>query len=213
MLLHDSRRDARLDDAGDIVVLEEQDRPLWNQPQIAEALPLVDEALRGGLGPFAIQAAIAARALPGRAPRRNRLAPDPPPLRLLERLQPSPVVTLNRAVAVAMVDGPRPALALIDSVAATGDLATTTCCTPPAPNSSAAPVHPPKPLKPTAGPHARQQRQRAPLPGETLAPGAGATAAAAVASRARIRRQRLLRRPAFVNQPQHRAHNAPRIGC
>ena len=60
MLLHDSRRDARLDEAGDLVVLEEQDRSRWDQTQIAEALPLVEEALRGGPGPFALQAAIAA---------------------------------------------------------------------------------------------------------------------------------------------------------
>ncbi|HKX29095.1 MAG TPA: DUF6596 domain-containing protein, partial [Blastocatellia bacterium] len=60
MLLHDSRREARLDEAGDVVLLEEQDRGRWNGPQIAEALPLVEEALRGGAGPFALQAAIAA---------------------------------------------------------------------------------------------------------------------------------------------------------
>src|SRR5439155_5747034 len=60
MLLHDSRREARLDAAGDLVVLEEQDRRRWDQRQIAEALPLVEEALRGGPGPFALQAAIAA---------------------------------------------------------------------------------------------------------------------------------------------------------
>src|SRR3989454_331318 len=61
MLLHDSRRDARLDDAGDIVVLEEQDRRRWDRQQITEALPLVNEALRGQPGPFTIQAAIAAQ--------------------------------------------------------------------------------------------------------------------------------------------------------
>src|SRR5262245_11844260 len=60
MLLHDSRRDARLDTAGDLVVLEEQDRRRWDQQEIAEALPLVEEALRRGPGPYALQAAIAA---------------------------------------------------------------------------------------------------------------------------------------------------------
>src|SRR6266850_1663696 len=60
MLLHDSRRHARLDEAGDLVLLEDQDRGRWNQAQIAEALPLVEEALRGGPGAFALQAAIAA---------------------------------------------------------------------------------------------------------------------------------------------------------
>src|SRR5262249_7293889 len=60
MLLHDSRRDARLDDAGDLILLELQDRTLWNQAQVNEAIPLVEEALRDGPGPFALQAAIAA---------------------------------------------------------------------------------------------------------------------------------------------------------
>jgi RNA polymerase sigma-70 factor (ECF subfamily) len=122
MLLHDSRRDARLDPAGDLVLLEEQDRRRWNHGQIAEALPLVEEALRGGPGPFALQAAIAAlhcqaeRAEDTDWPQIVRLYD------VLERLQPSPIVSLNRAAAVAMVDGPRPALALIDALAATGDL-------------------------------------------------------------------------------------------
>ncbi len=122
MLLHDARRDARVDEAGDLVVLEEQDRRRWNQQQIAEALPLAEEGLRGGPGPFALQAAIAAvhcqaaRAEDTDWPRIVRLYD------LLERVQPSPVVSLNRAVAVAMVDGPRPALALIDALAATNDL-------------------------------------------------------------------------------------------
>ncbi|HEY7180204.1 MAG TPA: RNA polymerase sigma factor [Blastocatellia bacterium] len=117
MLLHDSRRDARLNDAGDLVLLEEQDRGLWNRGQIAEALPLVEEALRGGVGPFALQAAIAAlhcqaaRAEDTDWPQIVRLYD------VLERVEPSPVVSLNRAVAVAMVDGPQTALALIDAIA------------------------------------------------------------------------------------------------
>ena len=103
MLLQDSRRDARLDAGGDLVLLDEQDRRRWNHAQIAEALPLVEEALRGGPGPFALQAAIAA--LHCRAAR----AEDtdwPQIVRLyefLERVQPSPVIALNRAAAVAMV--------------------------------------------------------------------------------------------------------------
>ncbi len=122
MLLHDSRRDARLDASGNLVVLEEQDRARWNHRQIAEALPLVEEGLRGGPGPFAVQAAIAAlhcQALQAEEtdwPQIVRLYD------LLERLQPSPVVSLNRAVAVAMVAGPGPALALIDAIGAAGDL-------------------------------------------------------------------------------------------
>ena len=112
MLLHDSRRGARLDEAGDLVVLEEQDRSRWDQRKIAEALPLVEEALRGGPGPFALQAAIAAlhcqaaRAEDTDWPQIVRLYD------VLERLQPSPIVSLNRAVAVAMADGPQQGLAL-----------------------------------------------------------------------------------------------------
>jgi RNA polymerase sigma-70 factor (ECF subfamily) len=122
MLLHDSRRDARLDEAGDLVVLEEQDRSRWNRQQIAEALPLVEEAFRAGPGPFAVQAALAAvhceaaRAEDTDWPEILRLYD------LLERLQPSSIVSLNRAVAVAMVQGPRAGLALIDELAAAGDL-------------------------------------------------------------------------------------------
>ncbi len=118
MLLHDSRRDARLDDAGDLVILEEQDRSRWNRDQIAEALPLAAEGLREGLGPFSIQATIAA--LHCQAPR-----PEDTDWRqilgLYDRLaaiQPSPVVALNRAVAVAMIDGPELALKLVDELAA-----------------------------------------------------------------------------------------------
>jgi RNA polymerase sigma-70 factor (ECF subfamily) len=122
MLLHDSRRAARLDEAGDLVLLEHQDRRRWNHAQIAEALPLVEEALRGGPGPFGLQSAIAA--LHCQAPRAEDT--DWPQIvrlyDLLERLQPSPVVSLNRAAAVAMVDGPEPALALIDALALDGEL-------------------------------------------------------------------------------------------
>jgi RNA polymerase sigma-70 factor (ECF subfamily) len=124
MLLHDARRHARLDDYGRLVTLEEQDRTLWNQSQIDEAMPLVEEALRGTPGPFAIQAAIAA--LHCRA-RRSEDTDWPQILRFydaLERLQPSPVVSLNRAVAVAMAQGIRPALALLDELSAAGDLET-----------------------------------------------------------------------------------------
>ena len=122
MLLHDSRREARLDAAGDLVLLEDQDRRRWNRALIAEALPLVDEALRAGPGPFALQAAIAAlhcqaaRAEDTDWPQIVRL------YEVLERLQPSPIVSLNRAAAVAMVDGPGPALALVDALAAGGEL-------------------------------------------------------------------------------------------
>jgi RNA polymerase sigma-70 factor (ECF subfamily) len=122
MLLHDSRRAARLDAAGDVVLLEGQDRRLWNHAQIAEALPLVDNALREGPGPYALQAAIAglhcqaARAEETDWPQIVRLYD------VLARVQPSPVVALNRAAAVAMVEGPRAGLALVDALAASGEL-------------------------------------------------------------------------------------------
>ena len=122
MLLHDSRRDARSDERGDLVVLEEQDRGKWDRQQIAEALPLVEEALRGGPGAFALQAAIAA--LHCQAAHADE-TDWPQIVRLydrLERLQPSPIVSLNRAVAIAMVDGPRAALTLIAALADAGDL-------------------------------------------------------------------------------------------
>ncbi len=122
MLLHHSRRAARMDSSGDLILLEAQDRLLWNREEIAEALPLVDEGFRGGPGPYAIQSAIAA--LHCRASRAedtdwkqiNRL------YELLERLQPSPVVSLNRAVAIAMVDGPGAALRILDDLTAGGEL-------------------------------------------------------------------------------------------
>ena len=122
MLLHDSRREARLDDVGDLVVLEEQDRGRWNKEQIVEALALVDEALSGTPSPFGIEAAIAAehckaaRADETDWPRIAKLYD------LLQQLLPSPVVALNRAVAVAMARGPRAGLEIIDELTASGEL-------------------------------------------------------------------------------------------
>jgi len=122
MLLQDARRDARLDPSGDLITLDEQDRSRWDRKQIAEALPLVEEAFRGGPGPYSVQAAIAA--LHCRAARSEET--DWPQIlqlyTLLKQLQPSPIVTLNRAVAVAMVDGPRAALAILDALTADGEL-------------------------------------------------------------------------------------------
>ncbi len=106
MLLHDARRNARVDESGDIVVLEEQDRDRWNQEQIEEALPLVDEALHAEAGPFALQAAIAAehcRATNSDETNWSRIVELYDALQIVE---PTPVVSLNRAVAVAMKDGP-----------------------------------------------------------------------------------------------------------
>ena len=122
MLLHDARRDARLDDAGDIIVLEDQDRRRWNHQQIAEALPLVTEALRRGTGPFSLQAAIAAEHCKVMHAEETDWAQI---LRLydqLERIQPSPVVSLNRAVAIAMVHGPRQGLTQLDQSALSTEL-------------------------------------------------------------------------------------------
>ena len=116
MLLHDSRRAARLDDVGDLVILEEQDRSLWNQTQIAEALPLVVEAMKGGAGPFALQAAIAAEHCKAARAEETNWREIVRLYGLLEELQPSPIISLNRAVAVAMAVGPRAGLALIDSL-------------------------------------------------------------------------------------------------
>ncbi|SPE39927.1 conserved hypothetical protein [Candidatus Sulfopaludibacter sp. SbA3] len=120
MLLHDSRRDARMDAAGDLVILEEQDRSRWNGQQIAQALPLVEDALRSGPGPFTVQAAIAALHCEAARPEDTDWRQILGLYDLLERITPSPIVSLNRAVAVAMVSGPLPALELIDGLA--GDL-------------------------------------------------------------------------------------------
>ena len=122
MLLHDSRRTARLDEAGDIILLEHQDRSRWDRQQIAEALPLAAEALRNAPGPIAIQAALAAQHC-------RAASPDDTDWRQILRLydlltlaQPTPIVALNRAVAVAMVEGPQAALAIVDGLAASGVL-------------------------------------------------------------------------------------------
>jgi RNA polymerase sigma-70 factor, ECF subfamily len=118
MLLQDARRDARVDEAGDLVVLEDQDRSRWNHGQITEALPLVDEALRAPAGPYTLQAAIAAIHCRAARPEDTDWPQIVRLYELLERVQPSPIVVLNRAVAVAMAQGPDPALAIIDALAA-----------------------------------------------------------------------------------------------
>ncbi len=124
MLLHESRRAARTDAAGELVLLEDQDRSAWNQDQIAEGVRLVERALGSQrFGPYAIQAAIGA--VHARAPtaastdwRRIVALYD-----LLYRAEPSPVIELNRAVAVAMRDGPEAGLALVDRILGRGELA------------------------------------------------------------------------------------------
>lgn len=122
MLLHDARRDARQDESGDLVMLEDQDRSRWDRAQIREALPLVDAALTRGPAPFAVQAAIAALHSQAHQPG----ATDWPQIAtlydVLLRVQPSPVVAMNRAVAVAMADGPEAGLRLLDALGQSGAL-------------------------------------------------------------------------------------------
>jgi RNA polymerase sigma-70 factor (ECF subfamily) len=123
MLLHDARRRARVSDAGNVILLEHQDRGLWNQAEIAEGLALVDDSLRlpGRVSPYAVQAAIAA--LHVRAPADSTDWRQIVGLyEVLLRLQPTPVIELNHAAAVSMVDGPKRALDLVESLAARGEV-------------------------------------------------------------------------------------------
>jgi RNA polymerase sigma-70 factor, ECF subfamily len=122
MLLHDARRQARLDEAGDLVILEQQDRSRWNREQIAEALPLVEEALLGGSGPYALQAAIAAQHCRAASAAETDWRQIVRFYDFLEQVQPSPIVALNRAVAVAMAESPQAGLAIIDRLPAASDL-------------------------------------------------------------------------------------------
>ncbi len=124
MLLHESRRSARTSRAGEIVLLDDQDRSLWNTEQITEGKALVQQALAPRrFGPYTLQAAIAAV----HADAANAAATDWAQIvglyDVLARIAPSPVVDLNHAVAVAMRDGPAAGLALIDAILARGDLA------------------------------------------------------------------------------------------
>ncbi len=124
MLLHDARRRSRVSEGGDVVLLEDQDRSLWDQAKIDAGLALVDKALSisGQVDPYAVQAAIAA--LHVRALKKEDT--DWPQIvglyEVLLRLQPSPVIELNHAVAVSMVDGAERALDLVDSLAARGQV-------------------------------------------------------------------------------------------
>ncbi len=124
MLLHESRRASRTSPEGDLILLEDQDRSLWNREQIAEGTALVERAFSSGRpGPYTLQAAIAA--VHAAAP--NFAATDWAQIvgwyDMLVQVAPSPVVELNRAVAVAMRDGPLAGLALIDAILARGDVA------------------------------------------------------------------------------------------
>jgi RNA polymerase sigma-70 factor, ECF subfamily len=123
MLLHDSRRSARLDAAGDLVPLEEQDRSRWDGDAIAEGRALLDAALRQARpGPYQVQAAIAACHAEAHEPALTDWVEIAALYQQLARMTPSPVVELNRAVAVAMADGPAAALPLVEALEASGAL-------------------------------------------------------------------------------------------
>ena len=117
MLLHDSRRDTRTDETGAVVLLEDQDRSRWDRAKIAEGVALVADALRTGEpGGYAVQAAIAALHAGAPSARATDWTQIAALYGALARLHPSPVVELNRAVAVAMAEGPEHGLALLDAV-------------------------------------------------------------------------------------------------
>lgn len=123
MLLHESRRQARTDAAGDIVLLEDQDRSLWDGQQIAEGSSLVERALATRrFGPYTVQGAIAAT----HAAAAQAVATDWGAIvdlyDVLLRMEPSPVIELNRAVAVAMRDGPAAGLEIVERILERGDL-------------------------------------------------------------------------------------------
>ena len=123
MLIQESRRAARTSPEGDVVLLEDQDRTLWNREQIAEGLELVEQALAGRqFGAYTIQAAIAATHAQARAAADTDWRQIVGLYDLLVRIGPSPVVELNRAVAVAMRDGPAAGIPLIEALLAAGDL-------------------------------------------------------------------------------------------
>ena len=123
MLLHDSRREARLAPDGEIVLLEEQDRGCWDREEILEGIALAELALReGGPAPYSVQAAIAALHAEARRPEDTDWRQIAELYGVLLRLNPSPVVELNRAVAVAQVSGAEAGLRLLDDLEARGEL-------------------------------------------------------------------------------------------
>jgi RNA polymerase sigma-70 factor (ECF subfamily) len=124
MLLHEARRPARYDAAGDLVLLEDQDRGLWNGAMIAEGLALVEPALRAVTppSPYAVQAAIAALHAQAATPQATDWRQIVGLYAVLLKLSPSPVIELNHAAALAMVDGPAAALPRVEALAARGGL-------------------------------------------------------------------------------------------
>ena len=123
MLLHDSRRDARLSQAGELVLLEEQDRSLWHSEQIEEGTRLVERGLRlRSLGPYQLQAAIAAVHAEAETAEQTDWPQIAALYAELEKISPSAVVTLNRAVAIAMSQGYAKGLAIVDDLGSSGEL-------------------------------------------------------------------------------------------
>jgi RNA polymerase sigma-70 factor (ECF subfamily) len=123
MLLQESRRAVRASPGGEIVLLADQDRSLWNCDQIAEGAALVERALVSRrFGPYSLQAAIAAVHAEAQSPEATDWREIVGLYDILLRADPSPIVELNRAVAVAMRDGPADGLALVDAILARGDL-------------------------------------------------------------------------------------------
>jgi RNA polymerase sigma-70 factor (ECF subfamily) len=124
MLLQESRRPARTSRTGELILLENQDRSLWNKEQIAEGVTLVERALASrGFGSYTLQAAIAAVHAQAESATATDWRQIVALYNRLVRMQPSPVVHLNRAVAIAMCDGPEAGLAQIDAILEQGELA------------------------------------------------------------------------------------------
>jgi RNA polymerase sigma-70 factor, ECF subfamily len=124
MLLQDSRREARVDDAGELVLLEDQDRSLWDRREIETGLGLLDRAIRlAPMGPYTLQAAIAGEHARASSPSETDWPKIASLYDLLVRARPSPVIELNRAAAVAMAEGPERGLKLMDEAALDDQLA------------------------------------------------------------------------------------------
>jgi RNA polymerase sigma-70 factor (ECF subfamily) len=123
MLLHDSRRNARVSPEGELVTLEEQDRSLWDRTEIEQGLALVETALRlQNIGPYQLQAAIAALHAHATSSEQTDWAQIAALYQQLANISPSPVIALNHAAAIAMAEGPEKGLALIDHLGATNQL-------------------------------------------------------------------------------------------
>ena len=123
MLLHDARREARTSGDGELVLLEDQDRGRWNRPRIDEGRELLERALRmRRVGPMQLQAAIAALHDDAETAAATDWQEIAGLYAALRRIEPTPIVELNRAVAVAMASGPEAGLRLVDALVAAGEL-------------------------------------------------------------------------------------------